>query len=73
MPLFEYECENCKTRFEQLVFNHESEIVCRNCGSSKVTQLLSVFSVAATQEKCAPESGPCTSCSSTQRGICGMS
>jgi putative FmdB family regulatory protein len=72
MPLFEYECVNCGTRFEQLVFNNEIKIACRNCGSPKVTQLLSVFSVAAAQEKCAAEPGSCASCGSAQRGMCGM-
>lgn len=73
MPLFEYECLDCRSRFEQLVFNDQSAIVCRNCGSAKVTRLLSVFSVAAGGEKCAAESGSCASCSSAQRGMCGLS
>lgn len=72
MPLFEYECANCGIRFEQLVFNNDSKIICRDCGSSKVTRLLSVFAVAGTQENCAPESSPCASCSSAKRGMCGM-
>ncbi len=72
MPLFEYECVSCKTRFEKLVFNGKSEVTCRNCGSPDVTQLLSVFSVAGTSGREEVEPGPCASCGAAQRGMCGM-
>ena len=71
MPLYEYHCRECDTRFEELVFNREAAIVCRKCGSDKVSQLLSTFAVAGGAGR-APEPGPCGSCGAAQRGMCGM-
>jgi putative FmdB family regulatory protein len=71
VPLFEYQCRDCETRFEVLVFRREEETKCRNCGSTKVSQLLSTFAVAGTSDR-APEPGPCGGCSAAQRGTCGM-
>ncbi len=70
MPLYEYECKSCKTKFEQLVFNHESKVTCRKCGSESVTQLLSVFAVTGSSGRTAIEPGPCESCGAAQRGTC---
>ncbi len=72
MPLYEYECRSCKSRFEQLVFNKDTAVLCRNCSSDDVAQLLSVFAVAGPSEKAAAELGPCGSCGAAQRGACGM-
>jgi putative FmdB family regulatory protein len=73
VPLYEYECQECRTRFEKLVFNKEAEVICAKCGSSKLTQLLSTFAVGGSpQGAAAPEAGPCGNCSAAQRGMCGM-
>jgi len=72
VPLYEYECLDCKSRFEKLIYNKETEVVCADCGSPKVSQLLSVFSVGAAQGPKAAEPGPCASCGAAQRGMCGM-
>jgi putative FmdB family regulatory protein len=72
VPLFEYECRSCKAQFEQLVFNTRSEVVCRECGSASVVQLLSTFAVKASSERSVPEPGPCGSCGAAQRGMCGL-
>ena len=73
VPLYEYECQECRSRFEKLVFNKETEIVCSACGSPKISQQLSTFAVVGSpQGGSAPEAGPCGNCSSAQRGICGM-
>ncbi len=73
MPIFEYECRECNTRFEHLTFNRDDEVHCRSCGSAQVMQLLSTFAVAASSPSPAPrETGPCGSCSAAQRGMCGI-
>jgi putative FmdB family regulatory protein len=72
VPLYEYECRSCKSQFEQLVFNKDTAVLCRNCGGNDVAQLLSVFSVAGSPEKAVPEPGPCGSCGAAQRGACGL-
>ena len=47
MPIYEYICEDCQTRFEKIVFNKQQEISCPKCSSKKATIQLSVFSSAA--------------------------
>ncbi|MEO8974034.1 MAG: zinc ribbon domain-containing protein [Ktedonobacteraceae bacterium] len=44
MPLYEYYCPNCKSKFEMLVSHqHADDIVCMKCCSEHVRRLLSVF------------------------------
>ncbi len=72
MPLFEYECRDCKARFEQLVFNSSAPVVCRKCGSTQLSQLLSTFAVRGGSDKASAELGPCGACGAAQRGMCGI-
>jgi putative FmdB family regulatory protein len=72
VPLYEYQCRSCESRFEQLVFNTKSEIFCRECGSSNVVQLLSTFAVGNAAARSAPDPGPCGACGAAQRGMCNM-
>jgi putative FmdB family regulatory protein len=45
MPLYEYYCSACQSKFELLVSHkHADEVVCMKCHSEKVRRLLSVFS-----------------------------
>jgi len=43
MPIYEYVCEDCDTRFERIVLNKQQEIACPNCTSKKASIQLSVF------------------------------
>jgi putative FmdB family regulatory protein len=44
MPLYEYYCSDCNSKFELLVSRKNAEeIVCMKCHSEKVRRLLSVF------------------------------
>jgi putative FmdB family regulatory protein len=44
MPLYEYYCSDCRSKFELLVSHkHADEVVCMKCHSEKVRRLLSVF------------------------------
>lgn len=72
MPLFEYECRNCKTRFELLVFDRGAEVVCRNCGSKEIVRLLSTFAVGAGPSRQAAQEDRCAGCQGRQGGICPM-
>ena len=72
MPLYEFECRSCRARFEQLVFNQDNKIVCRECGAPDVVQLLSTFAVGGSPERSTPDPGPCGSCGAAQRGMCSL-
>lgn len=44
MPLYEYYCSDCKSKFEMLVSHrHADDVVCMKCHGDKVRRLLSVF------------------------------
>jgi putative FmdB family regulatory protein len=71
MPIFEYLCRDCGGKFEAIVIAAKSAATCKDCGSKRVDQLLSVFSVAPPSgSTAAAESGPCA-CGAPRRGMCG--
>jgi len=72
MPIFEYRCRECGGRFEAIVKSSLSTTTCKNCGSKKVEQLLSVFAVVGpSHSAAAAEPGPCGACGAPRRGMCG--
>lgn len=46
MPIYEYVCEDCETRFEKIVINKQQEIACPKCASKKASIQLSVFATS---------------------------
>jgi len=65
MPIYEYQCEKCEHRFEQLVksMNDTDGAVCPECGSKKVERLPSVFAARQGQPQAATAPGPgCGGC-----------
>ena len=49
MPIYEYACKSCETKFEKLVRSMSSneKIECPRCGSTQTARALSVFAVGA--------------------------
>lgn len=47
MPIYEYECSECKTVFEKLLTSAstETEVVCTKCNSTKVQKIMSAGSL----------------------------
>ena len=43
MPIYEYRCESCAERFEELVRRPEDTVACPQCGGTEAERLLSVF------------------------------
>ncbi len=43
MPIFEYECSDCKKKFEELVSGPATKPECPSCRSTNTKKLLSVF------------------------------
>ena len=35
MPIFEYQCDSCNTRFEEIVLGNQPAPVCPECGKTK--------------------------------------
>ena len=54
MPIYEYVCEECETRFEKIVINKQQEIACPKCASKKANIQLSVFATANGSSNGAP-------------------
>ena len=55
MPLYEYKCTACGTRFEELVLNSREKVSCPGCESGEVEREFSLF--ACTASGCAPSGG----------------
>ena len=49
MPIFEYVCDDCGSRFEKLVRRaaESSDVTCPSCGTPRLTQQLSTFAAHA--------------------------
>ncbi len=72
MPLYEYQCQSCSTRFEHLVREHDHP-VCPSCHGEQLERVLSVFAVGASGGT-APRASmpsPCGGCANP--GACGFS
>jgi putative FmdB family regulatory protein len=47
MPIYEYLCDDCGTKFEKLVRRGDDQILCPQCGESHLTTQFSTFSAHA--------------------------
>ncbi len=58
MPIYEYRCRACDTRFEELVRGSDPAVACPECASADAERLLSVFAgVGAAGAAAAPGAG----------------
>jgi putative FmdB family regulatory protein len=55
MPVYEYRCQECGEKFEQLrrMSDADTNLICPRCASAKVTRLLSAFATSG----CGPGGG----------------
>lgn len=70
MPLFEFECEECGERYEELLRSSSAtdEVSCPKCGSARAHRLQSGFSTSCSQGSGkAASSGAGSSCGSGGR------
>ncbi len=71
MPIFEYQCQECETQFEAIVWRDSEKIECPDCGAHEVAKLISAFAVSTgSSGELAQETGPCH-CGAPRRGMCG--
>lgn len=48
MPIFEFKCNDCGHKFEELVANSETGAKCPSCGSENTGKLMSTFASSVT-------------------------
>jgi len=65
MPIYEYQCQKCDYKFEELV-RGDREIKCPKCKSSDIKKLLSSFSTLK-------KSGISSDSNSCPTGTCNLS
>ncbi len=75
MPIYEYRCQDCGTKFEKLVRRSSDvpEIECPSCGQKRLEQELSTFAAHASSGAKPAEMPSCPNgghCSNP--GMCGM-
>jgi len=73
MPIYEYSCNDCGTKFEKLVRGNTTEVLCPSCGQTHLKQELSTFAAHANgggHQQAAPMGGcPAGMCKTP--GLCG--
>ncbi len=74
MPIYEYRCDDCGTKFEKLVRRTEDVpgIECPSCGKKHLTQELSTFAAPANGGSKSSDMPACPSGRCTNPGVCGM-
>jgi putative FmdB family regulatory protein len=72
MPIYEYECRGCGSRFEKIVYA-STEPSCPSCSSTELERLLSTFAVASASPRESVGPAPCGSCGDPRGpGACSM-
>jgi putative FmdB family regulatory protein len=51
MPIYEFECEECGARFEELLAAGASGVACERCGSTRIRRLISAVSPPGRQPR----------------------
>ncbi len=74
MPIYEYICRDCETRFDTLrpMSQADAPIACQACGSEHTTRAISMFFAQSDGRSVAGSRGSsCSSCSSGTCSTCG--
>ena len=58
MPIYEYICDDCGERYEQIVLSRKTAVACPRCESRRHSLQLSVFSAPAKSGNSGSSSGP---------------
>jgi len=75
MPIYEYQCQDCNTKFEKLVRRaaEAADVNCPSCGKPRVSQQYSTFSAHANGTTAARREAPmCQGGMCGNPGMCGM-
>jgi putative FmdB family regulatory protein len=77
MPIYEYTCQACNKKFDQLArtmtsTDQQDKVPCPECGSKKTARAMSVFAVGSEGARSASSEAPmCGRCGGAE-GSCGM-
>ncbi|MGR3218984.1 MAG: FmdB family zinc ribbon protein [Candidatus Anammoxibacter sp.] len=71
MPIYEYDCDKCKERFEFLQRSNE-KAACPKCGSASATKVFSTFAKGASAGLPSCEGSASCVPSKCGSGMCGM-
>ncbi len=72
MPIFEYRCQDCGTKFEKLVRNSDtSGPECPSCGTQHLSKELSTFAAHGNGRPAEPMGGGCPAGMCRTPGVCG--
>lgn len=58
MPIFEFACKQCQSRFETLVLNPQETVHCPECASVELEKLISAHTVGHISQGPAPCEAP---------------
>ncbi len=75
MPIYEYQCQDCNTKFEKLVRRaaEAADVNCPSCGEKRLSQQYSTFSAHANGAQSQRQEAPaCPGGMCSNPGICGM-
>ena len=74
MPIFEYLCQDCGSKFEKLVRRtaDAAELECPSCGQKHLRQELSTFAAHANGGTKSADMPVCPSGRCSNPGMCGM-
>ncbi len=72
MPLYEFRCDRCDQRFEELCENTEASngVRCPGCRSRRVSRLLSTFAVSVQGGRKGGSASACSTCTATSCTTC---
>jgi putative FmdB family regulatory protein len=74
MPIYEYKCQDCGSKFEKLVrrSSEAAELACPSCGQNHLQQELSTFAAHANGSPAKSEAPMCPGGMCRNPGMCGM-
>jgi putative FmdB family regulatory protein len=74
MPIYEYKCTKCGTRFEELLSRQAStHVPCPQCGSAKTDKLVSAAGILSSGTKAADSCPSASGCAAAGSSGCGGS
>ena len=73
MPLYEYLCHDCRTRFDALrsIKEADAPIACRECQGENTARVISLFFAHSDGRSIAQSAPSCGSCASHACSTCG--